>query len=165
MKKTLILVGIIIGIVVIGIGVAYAVCINACYPTNKNSVMGSMMRSGMMSGMMMDDVPHDVIIKVVSSQKVPIGKEAQIKLLILDKNTKQPLNDAQVIVGIERGAPMSTMMMNGMFKADNIGNGKYVIRFTVNNSGYYTMHTHVIPNGKSMHSMMNNHMDIGIIAA
>ena len=164
MKKTIILVGIIIGIVVIGIGAVYAICINACYPTNKNSVMGSMMGSGMMSGMM-DDIPHDVIIKVVSSQKVPIGKEAQNKLLILDKNTKQPLNDAQVIVGIERSAPMSTMMMNGMFKADNIGNGKYVVKFTVNNSGYYTMHTHVIPNGKSMHSMMNNHMDIGIIAA
>ena len=96
MKKTIILVGIIIGIVVIGIGAVYAICINACYPTNKNSVMGSMIGSGMMSGMMMDDIPHDVIIKVVSSQKVPIGKEAQIKLLILDKNTKQRSEERRV---------------------------------------------------------------------
>ena len=164
MTKTIILIGIIIAAVVIGIGAAYAVCINACHPTNQISMMGSMMGSGMMSGMM-DDVPHDVIIKVVSSQKVPSGKQAQIKLLVLDKNTKQPLDDAQVIVGIERGAPMSTMNMIGsMFKAENIGDGKYVVKLTVDESGYYTLHTHVIPAGKSMHSMMNNHMDIGIIA-
>jgi len=30
-----------------------------------------------------------------------VGKEAQVKLLVLDKNTGNPLTDAQVIVGLE----------------------------------------------------------------
>jgi len=84
---------------------------------------------------------------------------------VLDKETKKPLTNAQVIVGIEKGAPMSTMNMIGpMFNAENIGNGKYLVQFTLDEKGYYTMHTHVIPAGKSMHSMMQNHMDIGILA-
>ncbi len=37
------------------------------------------------------------------------------------------------------------------------------VKFTPPTKGIYTMHTHVIPAGKSMMSMMNNHMDIGII--
>jgi len=60
---------------------------------------------------------------------------------------------------------MSMMdMMGRMVEAENIGDGKYVVRFTPAEKGYYTMHTHAIPQGKSMMSMMNNHMDIGIIA-
>lgn len=135
-----------------------------------NGMMGSMMSGGNMMGnggmqcSMMTDSPQDVIIKVKSSQQVSAGKESHIILLVTDKN-KTPLNDARVIVGIERGAPMSTMdMMGGMFSAENIGNGKYIVKFTLDTAGYYTLHTHVIPSGKSMHSMMENHMDIGIIA-
>src|SRR5713226_5215513 len=172
MVRTLVLIGAIVGVVVLGIGAVYAVCLNSCYPANQNSMIGSMMGSmmdsmmgsgNMMSGMM-SDIPQDVIIKIKSSQQVSFGKESFIKLLVLDKNTKKPLSNAQIIVGIERGAPMSTMNMIGpMFKAENIGNGEYVVKFTLDNTGYYTMHTHVIPSGKSMHSMMENHMDIGIV--
>jgi hypothetical protein len=161
MFNKFILVGIALGVVALGI---FAVNSYGYFMTGQNSgMMQSMMGSGMMSGMM-SDVPQDVIIKIISSQQVAVGKESQITLLVLDKNTKKPLSDAQVIVGIEKGAPMSTMDMRGMFTADNIGNGKYVVRFTLEDTGYYTLHTHVIPSGKSMHSMMNNHMDIGIIA-
>ena len=166
MPKTLVFIGIVVGSIIIGIGISYAVCINACQGSTHNMMnsMGSMMGGNMMSGMMSDS-PQDVIIKAVSSQQVPIGKEAEVKLLVLDKNTKQSINNAQVIVGIEKGAPMSTMnMVTPMFEATNIGNGKYVASFTVDDSGYYTMHTHVILSGKSMHSMMQNHMDIGILA-
>lgn len=161
MFNKFILVGIAFGVVALGI---FAVNSYGYFMTGQNSgMMQSMMGSGMMSGMM-SDVPQDVIIKIKSSQQVAVGKESQITLFVLDKNTKKPLGDAQVIVGIEKGAPMSTMDMRGMFTADNIGNGKYVVRFTLEDTGYYTLHTHVIPSGKSMHSMMNNHMDIGIIA-
>jgi hypothetical protein len=60
---------------------------------------------------------------------------------------------------------MSMMdMMGGMIQAENIGSGQYQVKFTPTEKGYYTMHTHAIPQGKSMMSMMNNHMDIGIIA-
>lgn len=163
MTKTLVLIGIVVGIVVLGIGISYAVCINACQNTNQG-MMGSMMGNGMMSGMM-SDVPQDVIIKTISSQQVPVGKEAQIILLVLDKNLKEPISNAQVVIGIEKGAPMSTMnMVTPMFEADNVGNGKYIAKFTIDDTGYYTMHTHVILSGKSMHSMMQNHMDIGILA-
>jgi len=83
----------------------------------------------------------------------------------LDKETKKPLTNAQVVIGIEKGTSMTTMnMLGGMFNADDIGNGKYIVRFTPPATGHYTLHTHVIPAGKSMHSMMNNHLDIGIIA-
>lgn len=161
-------------VVVLGTSAAYTVFANADRTMSQNEGMGNMMQSMMGSGKMMgsngmmctmDDVPQDVIIKIKSSQQVPVGKDVTIKLLVLDKNTGKPLTDAQIIVGIERGAPMSTMdMMGSMFKADDLGNGKYLIRFALDNPGYYTLHTHVIPAGKSMHSMMNNHMDIGIIA-
>lgn len=125
----------------------------------------TMMEGGGMMGNMMSQEPQDVIIKIVSSQQVPVDRSAQITLLVLDKNTKEPLTDAQVSLGLEKGAPMSTMNMIGpMLEAENIGDGRYVAKFTVHESGYYTLHTHVIPAGKSMMSMMNNHMDIGIIA-
>ena len=54
-------------------------------------------------------------------------------------------------------------MMGKMFEAENIGSGKYVIKVNADEKGYYTIHTHTISDGKSMMSMMNNHMDIGII--
>lgn len=132
---------------------------------DSNQPMESMMGSGDMMSGMMNQVPKDVIVKVTSSQKVPAGKEAEIILLVLDKESEKPLVDAEVIIGIERGSSMSTMdMMGGMFEAENIGSGKYIVRFTPDNEGIYTLHTHIIPAGRAMHSMMENHLDIGIIA-
>lgn len=138
---------------------------------NMDSMMKGMMSGNMMgsgSGMncnMMSDSPQDVIIKIKSSQTVLAGKAQSITLLVLDKTTNKPLTDAKVVVGIEQGAPMSTMNMLGpMFDAKNIGNGKYVVSFTLDKPGYYTLHTHVIPAGKSMMSMMNNHEDVGLVA-
>ena len=187
MVNTSILVGILVGVFLAGIGGAYAIFANTYgsavtmqnpqmfsqmitkNPQMMNQWMGSMMqdpsaRQQMMSGMM-NQVPQDVIVKITSSQKVSVGKKAEISLLVLDKESEKPMSDADVIIGIERGSSMSTMdMMAGMFKAENIGSGKYVVRFTPDNEGIYTLHTHVIPAGKSMHSMMNNHLDIGIIA-
>ncbi len=161
------LIGITIGIAVLGVGAMYVVFANADRTTNQNGGMSNMMQSMMGSGGMMcstTDVPQNVIIKVQSGQQVPAGKYASVKLLVLEKNTREPLINARVMVGIERGAPMSTMDMIGpMFKAENLGNGKYQVRFELDNPGYYTLHTHVIPAGKSMHSMMDNHMDIGVI--
>ncbi|HJT46667.1 MAG TPA: hypothetical protein VJ729_00680 [Nitrososphaeraceae archaeon] len=117
---------------------------------------------------MMNQVPQNVIIKVKSSQIIPVGKESQIALLILDKNTGKPMTGAQVVIGIERGASMSTMDMVGgsMFDAKEREktSGLYLFGFTPDSKGYYTMHTHVIPPGESMDSMMDNHLDIGLIA-
>lgn len=167
MVNTNILIGIIVGVFLAGIGGAYAFFVNA-----ENQPMGSMMGStsnmmggnNMMSGMM-SQIPQDVIVKVTSGQLTKVGKEAKITLLVLDKETKKPLPNADVIIGIERGTSMTTMnMVGGMFNAEDIGNGKYIVRFTPDAKGYFTMHTHVIPDGKPMHSMMENHLDIGIIA-
>src|SRR3970040_2640013 len=129
--------------------------------------MGSMMD---MCQTMMNSIPQDVIMKTISSQVAKIGQESAITLLVLDKNTGNPMDNANVILNIEEGAPMKSMkgqtmmdMMQRMFEAENIGAGKYLVKFTPTKQGYYTMHTHAIPLGQSMMSMMNNHMDIGII--
>lgn len=134
----------------------------------------SMMGMGGMNDMcqsMMNSIPKDVIIKTVSSQMVSVGKESTVTLLVVDKETGNPLDDANVILHIEKGGPMEGMddmnmmdMMGSMFEAENMGSGKYLIKVNADEKGYYTMHTHAIPQGKSMMSMMNNHMDIGIIA-
>lgn len=156
MKKFVIIIMIALGIIVSSSAFAY-------YSPDTN-MMGSGMGSMMKSGNMMSQIPQDVIVKVTSGQLTKVGKETKITLLVLDKETKKPLPNADVIIGIERGASMTTMnMMGGMFEADNIGSGKYLVQFTPDDKGVYTLHTHVIPFGKSMHSMMNNHMDIGII--
>ena len=135
-----------------------------------NNVFGlgcSYLSSGdgnMMSGMMSNS-PQDVIIKTISSQQVHTGKDSQIVLLILDKNTGRAMTGAQVSLGLEEGAPMSTMNMIGsMFDAEELGSGKYVAKFSIDKSGYYTLHVHVIPSGKPMYYMMYNHMDVGIVA-
>jgi hypothetical protein len=118
-----------------------------------------------MCGMMMNKAPKDVTIRSASSQLVKAGQEASVIILIKDKTTNRPLLDAQVPVMIERGSSMSTMdMMGPMILANEVGSGKYQIKFTPDKEGVYTIHTHVIPEGKSMMSMMNNHMDVGIIA-
>jgi hypothetical protein len=134
--------------------------------------MGSMIKESdsinMLSSMMMNQEAKDVIIKVKTSQIVPAEKESEIALLVLDKETQNPLTGAQVLVRIERGASMTTMeMISSMLEAEEDkgkSSGIYKIRFTPDSDGYYTIHTHVIPSGNSMHSMMDNHLDIGIIA-
>lgn len=113
---------------------------------------------------MMNKAPKNVTISSASSQLVKAGHEATMTLLIKDKETNKPLSDARVPVMIERGPSMSTMDMSSMILADLIGQGKYQVKFTPDKKGVYTIHTHVIPEGKSMMSMMNNHMDVGVIA-
>ncbi|AKD44125.1 FixH family protein [Candidatus Nitrosotenuis cloacae] len=131
------------------------------FAASQNSEAQSMM--GMCS--MMNKAPKDVTIKPASSQIVKVGQEAAITLLIKDKTTNKPLLDAQVPIMIEHGSSMSTMdMMGSMISAEEIGQGKYQVKFTPDKKGVYTIHTHVIPDGKSMMSMMNNHMDVGVIA-
>ena len=128
---------------------------------NDNTMNDMMGTSGMMKA------PKDVIIKVESNPIIPVGKESQIKLLVLDKFTQKPMTGAQVIVGIERGGAMTTMnMMGPMFQAQEQSNGTgvYLVTFTPDNNGIYTLHAHVIPSGKPMYSMMDNHIDIGIVA-
>lgn len=113
---------------------------------------------------MMDGPPKDVTMTPASSQLVKPGKEAALTILVKDKDGR-PVLDARVPVMIERGPPMSTMEMVGpMILAEEIGNGKYQIRFTPDKDGIYTLHSHVIQRGSSMMAMMNNHMDIGVIA-
>lgn len=144
----------------------------SAYSEENTMMMGSDgMNSMNMCQSMMNSAPQDVIIKTISSQVVSIGEESTVTLLVLDKETEKPLDDANVILHVEKGGPMEGMedmnmmdMMGKMFEAENIGSGKYLIRVNVGEKGYYTMHTHAIPQGKSMMSMMNNHMDIGIIA-
>ena len=161
MKKLMI--GVMVAIGILATATLYHISQNIDANAMIGSNMGSMMKSGNMMNMM-SQIPQDVIVKVTSGQVTKAGKESKITLLVLDKDTKKPITNSQVIIGIERGASMTTMnMVGGMFNADDIGNGKYIVRFTPDSKGIYTMHTHVIPPGKSMHSMMNNHLDIGII--
>jgi hypothetical protein len=152
--------------VFVSLGVVFAVSIYAqsvpVFAAEDQNSMSSMI--GMCSTMM-NKVPKDAIIRPASSQLVTAGKQAEIMVLVLDKKTSKPMIDADLPIMIERGPPMSSMEMVGqMFTAEEIGNGKYLIKFTPDKKGIYTIHTHVIPQGKSMMSMMNNHMDIGIIA-
>lgn len=129
--------------------------------TMMNMTQGDMMGNGM--GNMMNQEPLDVIIKMkVPGQKVHVGKEAEIVLLVLDKKTQKPLEGMEVVIGIERGTSMSTMdMMGDMFDAEEKGSGEYIVRFTPDKEGIYTIHVHVMLPGRSM---MDNHMDFGIIA-
>jgi len=124
--------------------------------------MGGMMPSDSM-GDMMSQEPQDVIIRMkVPGQKVQVGKEAEIVLLVLDKETNEHLEGLQVVIGIERGSSMSTMeMMGDMFDAEDKGSGEYVVRFTPDREGIYTIHTMVMLPGRSM---MDNHLDYGILA-
>jgi len=123
--------------------------------------------NGMTGMSSMIQASRDVIIKLESNPIIPAGKESQIKLLVFDKFTQKPMAGAQVIVGIERGGAMTTMnMMGPMFQAQEQSNGTgvYLVTFTPDINGIYTLHTHVIPPGKLMYSMMDNHIDIGVVA-
>jgi hypothetical protein len=117
----------------------------------------------MEGGKMQMPAPKDVIIMLESEYEMTAGKQSEVTLKILDKQTNQPVHGAQVIVGIEKGLPMTTMDMTvggGMFDAVEKGNGTYAFVFTPESKGYYTIHAHVIPPGKQMHSMMENHADL-----
>ncbi len=144
----------------------------SAYSESGQSIMSQNNMSGMMDmcQSMMNSILQDVVIKTTSSQVAKVGEESKFTLLVMDKNGN-PLDNADVILHIEYGAPMESMdkmsmmdMMGRMIQAENIGSGQYQVKFTPTEKGYYTMHTHAIPQGKSMMSMMNNHMDIGIIA-
>ena len=113
-------------------------------------------------GDMMNQEPLDVIIKIKPYQKVLVEKEAEITLLVLDKETREPLEGLEVLIHIERGSSMSTMeMMGDMFPAEDKGSGEYLVKFTADREGIYTIHTMVMLPGRSM---MDNHMDFSVIA-
>lgn len=75
--------------------------------------------------------------------------------------------EVQVIIEIEQGAAMITMdMMGSMFDAreQSKGSGIYIVTLTPDIKGIYTLHTHVNLPGAHMYSMMDNHIDIGVLA-
>jgi hypothetical protein len=130
-------------------------------PQPFDDVMMQMMQGGMMQM----QAPEDVIILFESDWKVPTGKQSEVVLKILDKQTNETMQGAEVIIGIEKGLPMKTMdMTGGMFNAEDKGNGTYAFTFTPESEGYYTIHAHVIPPGEQMHSMMENHADLVIMS-
>ena len=158
---------VLVTIIVFTSGILYLSAYSESDQSMMTHSMGGMMD---MCQSMMNSIPQDVIIKTTSSQITKVGEESKITLLVTDKKG-EPLDSADVILHIEEGAPMASMdkmsmmnMMGRMIQAENIGSGQYQVKFTPTEKGYYTMHTHAIPQGKSMMSMMNNHMDIGIIA-
>ncbi|MEK6962418.1 MAG: hypothetical protein AABX15_04005, partial [Thermoproteota archaeon] len=106
MKKTLIGVLSALGIFV----TASAFASMSSDTTNMYSMMGSN-NMGSMTAMcqtMMNSVPEDVIIKA-TGQVAKVGKESKITLLVLDKKTNKPLANADVVIHIEKGAPMASM--------------------------------------------------------
>ena len=77
------------------------------------------------------------------------------------------MTGVQVIIGIERGAAMATMdMMWPMLDAQEQSkdSGIYIVTFTPDIKGIYTLHTHVVLPDAPMYSMMDNHIDVGVVA-
>jgi hypothetical protein len=111
-------------------------------------------------------VSKDVIMMLESEYEFPAGKQSEASIKVLDKQTNEPMEGARVIIGLEKGLPMTTMDMagGGMFDASETGNGTYTFSFTPESKGYYTIHAHVIPPGKQMHAMMENHADLVIVS-
>lgn len=67
---------------------------------------------------------------------------------------------ADLLILIERGPSKNSMdMATPMFGAEEIGAGKYVVKFTPDKKGIYTIHAHVMSKEKSIMAMMQNHMD------
>lgn len=124
------------------------------------------MTAMMEGGRMQMPVSKDVIMMLESNYEMTAGKQSEVSIKVLDKQTNEPMQGAQVIIGIEKGLPMATMDMagGGMFNALEKGNGTYTFAFTPESKGYYTIHAHVIPPGKQMHSMMENHADLVVIS-
>lgn len=117
------------------------------------------------SGMQMP-APKDVIVLLESKYEMTAQKQSEVTLKVLDKQTNEPVQGAKVIIGIEKGLPMTTMDMarGGMFDAIDKGNGTYAFTFVPESKGYYTAHAHVIPPGEGMHSMMENHADLIVLS-
>jgi FtsP/CotA-like multicopper oxidase with cupredoxin domain len=127
--------------------------------------MGGMEGIMMQDGRMRMQAAEDVMIFLESEAEVPAGNQTEVVLEVVDKQTNTTMQGAEVIIGIEKGLPMTTMDMIGkMFSAGERGNGTYAFTFNPKSEGYYTVHAHIIPPGKQMHSMMENHADIVIIA-
>lgn len=62
--------------------------------------------------------PEDVMILLESEWKVPTGKQSEVVLKVVDKQTNSTMQGAEVVIGIEKGLPMTTMdMTGGMFNA------------------------------------------------
>jgi hypothetical protein len=166
-RKSAIIIGIgaVAAMVIIIIAVAISMLLRGTWPS------GTMV-DGMMSEMMMEGnrmrmpAAKDVIMILESEYELPAGKQSEVSIKVLDKQTNEPMQGAQVIIGIEKGLPMTTMDMTGggMFNALEKGNGTYAFVFTPESKGYYTIHAHVIPSGKQMHSMMENHADLIILS-
>jgi hypothetical protein len=151
------------------LAIAAAILAFVAFSASGNSLMQPM---GGMEGMMMQDgrmqmqqAAEDVMIFLESEGEAPIENQTEVLLKVVDKQTNKTMQGAELIIGIEKGLPMTTMnMIGGMFSAGERGNGTYAFTFTLETEGYYTVHAHVIPPGEQMHSMMENHADIVIIA-
>jgi hypothetical protein len=164
------LVAVVIGAIVVFISVVLSASGNSGSISLKIPFGSGMMEGG--GGMMMEGAkmqmpaPKDVIIMLESEYQVTAGKQSEVTLQVLNKQTNEPMPGAQVIIGIEKGLPMSTMDMtgDGMFNAVEKENGKYAFAFTPESKGYYTVHAHAIPPGKQMHSMMENHADLILLS-
>jgi hypothetical protein len=167
---TMALVSVVIGAIVVFIFMVLSVSGNGDGSGGLQIPFGSSMMGGGM--MMMEDAkmqmpaPEDVIIMLESEYEVTAGKQSEVTLQVLDKRTNEPMPGVQVIIGIEKGLPMSTMDMTGggMFNAVEKRNGTYTFTFTPESEGYYTVHAHVIPPSKQMHSMMENHADLIVLS-
>lgn len=156
---------IITSIVVVAIAV---ISVLVALSASGNEGMISMDNMGGMTegGRMQTRPPKDVTIFFESETEVPTGKQAEVMLKVLDRQTNAAMQGAEVVIGIEKGLPMTTMDMTneGMFSAENKGKGTYTFTFTPESDGYYTIHVHVIPPGKEMRSMMENHVDFVIVS-
>jgi hypothetical protein len=151
------------------LAIAAAIFVFVALSASGNSLMQPMggMEGMIMQGgrMQMQQAAEDVMIFLESEGEVPTGNQTEVLLKVVDKQTNTTMQGAEVIIGIEKGLPMTTMdMIGGMFSADERRDGTYAFPFTPESKGYYTVHTHVIPPGEQMHSMMENHADIVIIA-
>jgi hypothetical protein len=166
---TMALVSVVIGAIVVFIFMVLSVSGNSGDGGLQIPFGSSMMGGGMMmmeGAKMQMPVSEDVIVMLESEYEVTAVKQSEVTLQVLDKRTNEPMPGAQVIIGIEKGLPMSTMDMTGggMFNAVEKRNGIYAFAFTPESKGYYTVHAHVIPPGKQMHSMMENHADLIVLS-
>lgn len=149
--------------VIAGIVSAFAVLSASGIATDLQSFDG--MNEMMEREAMQMQPPKDVTIFFESEVEVPARKQAPVVLKVLDRQTNASMQGAEVIVGIEKGLPMTSMdMEGGMFEAEEKGEGLYAFAFTPESQGYYTIHAHVIPRGMQMHSMMENHADFVVIS-
>lgn len=152
-------------VAVVGVALSFGVLFAKGYGVSLLQPFDGMMTTMMEGGRMQMQAPEDVIIFLESESQVAAGSQTEVLLKVVDKLTNVTMQGAEVIIGIEKGLPMTTMAMTGgMFNAAERGNGTYAFAFTPESEGYYTVHAHVIPPGEQMHSMMENHADIVMIS-